>query len=140
MAEHRVELVQFGDAGAQRFRIGVQLVGHLLDLVIGLGQEFMQRRIEQADGDRQARHDLEQLDEILALHGQQLGQRGAAAVLLVGEDHLAHGDDAVGVEEHVLGAAEADALGAEIARGAGIERGLGIGAHLHAAELVGPAP
>ena len=53
----------------------------------------------------------------------------------VGHDHLAHRDDAVGLEEHVLGAAQADALGAEIAGGAGIERGLGIGAHLHAARL-----
>ena len=98
----------------------------------------MQRRIEQADGDRQAGHDLEQLDEIVALHRQDLGQRGAAAASLRGEDHLAHRDDAVGLEEHVLGAAEADALGAEIARRAGIERRFGIGAHLHAADRIGP--
>ena len=39
--------------------------------------------------------------------------RVAPAFGVVGQDHLAHGDDAVGVEEHVLGAAEADALGAE---------------------------
>ena len=31
----------------------------------------------------------------------------------VGEDHLAHARDPLLVEEHVLGAAEADALGAE---------------------------
>jgi hypothetical protein len=37
-----------------------------------------------------------------------------------GQDHLAHGGDAVAVKEHVLGAAKADALGAEGARGAGI--------------------
>jgi hypothetical protein len=57
----------------------------------------------------------EQLGEVGALHRQQLGQRGAAARLVVGQDHLAHGDDAVALEEHVLGAAEADALGAELA-------------------------
>ena len=44
-----------------------------------------------------------------------------------------------GIEEHVLGAAQADALGAELARHAAIGRGLGIGAHLHAAVPVGPA-
>ncbi len=51
----------------------------------------------------------------------------------------AHGDDALGVEEHVLGAAQADALGAELARRLGIERRLGIGAHLQPPHLVGPA-
>ena len=102
-------------------------------------QELVQRRIEQADRDRQAAHDREQLDEVLALHRQQLGQRRAAARLVVGEDHLAHRDDAVALEEHVLGAAQADAFRAEIARGLGVERRLGVGAHLHAAHLVGPA-
>jgi hypothetical protein len=47
-------------------------------------------------------------------------QRGAAAGLVFGQDHLAHGADALGVEEHVLGAAEADALGAELPRRLGI--------------------
>ena len=78
----------------------------------------MQRRIEQADRDRQPGHDPEELDEVGALHRQELGERGAPALFVVGQDHLAHGDDAVGLEEHVLGAAQADALGAELARGA----------------------
>jgi hypothetical protein len=42
-------------------------------------QELVQRRIEQADRDRQALHDLEQRGEVLALHRQQLGQRRAPA-------------------------------------------------------------
>src|SRR6185503_13593386 len=63
----------------------------------------------------------------------------AAAFLAVGDDHLAHGGDAFGVEEHVFGAAKADALGAKAARGAGIQRGFGVGADFHAAGLVGPA-
>ena len=113
--------------------------GDFGDLRFAMRQEFVQRRIEQADGDRQARHDLEQRDEILALEGQQLGQRGAAAGLVIGHDHLAHRADARRVEEHVLGAAKADALGAEFARGLGVQRGFRIGAHLQAADLVGPA-
>ena len=80
----------------------------------------MQRRIEQADRDRQPGHDPEDLGEVAALVGQQLGERGAAAGLVLGEDHLAHGGDPLGVEEHVLGAAQADALGAELARGAAV--------------------
>ena len=71
----------------------------------------------------------EQLDEIVALGRQQLVERAAAARLVLGQDHLAHSADPLGVEEHMLGAAEADALGAELARGFGVERRLGIGAH-----------
>ena len=99
----------------------------------------MQRRIEQPDRDRQALHDLEQFGEVAALHRQQLGERRAAALLVVGEDHLAHRADAVGIEEHVLGAAEADAFGAELERDARVVRRVGIGAHLQLAHLVGPA-
>ena len=43
------------------------------------------------------------------------------------------------VEEHVLGAAQPDALGAEFQRGARIGRRIGIGAHAELAHLVGPA-
>ena len=99
----------------------------------------MQRRIEQPDGHRQAAHDLEQLDEIVALHRQQLRERGAALRLVVGQDHLAHRADAVLVEEHVLGAAEPDALGAEFHRHARVVRRVGVGAHAELARLVGPA-
>ena len=98
----------------------------------------MQRRIEQADRDRQALHDLEQLDEVAALHRQDLGERRAARLFLVGEDHLAHGADAVLIEEHVLGAAQPDALGAVFQRGARVRRRIGIGAHAELAHLVGP--
>jgi hypothetical protein len=55
----------------------------------------MQGRVQQPDRHRQPPHDLEQLDEIRALHGQKLRQRGAARLLVLGEDHLAHGADAV---------------------------------------------
>ena len=50
--------------------------------------------------------------------------------------HMAR--DALVVEEHVLGAAEADAFGAEVPRGARVERRVGVGAHLQLARLIGP--
>jgi hypothetical protein len=46
----------------------------------------------------------------------------------LGQDHLAHRVDAVALEEHVLGAAEADALGAEGDGGLRPARGVGVGA------------
>jgi hypothetical protein len=58
------------------------------------------------------------------LIGQQLGQRGLAGSQRVGEDHLAHRVDAVALEEHVLGAGEADADGAERDRVAAVCSGV----------------
>ena len=59
--------------------------------------------------------------------------------LVVGEDHLAHGEDAVVAEEHVLGPAEADPLGAELAGLLGVLGGVGVGADLEGPGGVGPA-
>ncbi len=71
--------------------------------------------------------------------GSSLASAARRPCFLVGHDHLAHRADAVGLEEHVLGARQADSLGAEPARGAGIDRGLGIGADPEGADFVGPA-
>ena len=138
MAEHRVLLLELVEAGTQRDPIHVQRLGQFRDLRVAMGQELVQRRIEQADRDRQARHDLEQLDEVLLLHRQDFGKRRTAAFLILGHDHLAHGNNPVGVEEHMLGAAEPDAFGAEFARLGRVRRRVGIGADLHAPQAVGP--
>ena len=69
MAEHRIELVERGDAVAELRRRHAHNPGDLIDLLVGLGQELVERRIEEPDGDRQAVHDPEQLDEIGALDG-----------------------------------------------------------------------
>ena len=119
--------------------IGAGGARHFLDFLVLVRQEFVQRRIEQADGDRQAFHHLEDRLEIAALHRQQFGQRGFALVFGIGQDHLAHRDDAVGVEEHMLGAAKADAFGAEVARRRGVGGRVGIGAHLQRADRIRPA-
>ncbi len=98
----------------------------------------MQRRIEQADGDRETRHDLEQLGEIGALDRQQLGKRCAPARFILGKDHFPDSDDPVTFEEHMLGAAKADPFRAEFPRDAGIPRRVGIGPHPHAAHCIRP--
>ena len=121
-AEHRVDL-------AQRVRARVVLVGR---------QELVQRRVEQADRDRQPVHRLEHLLEVLLLQRQQLVERRDALVDRLREDHLAHLRLAVGGHEHVLGAAQADARGAELARLARILGRVGVRAHAEPAQLVGP--
>ncbi len=98
----------------------------------------MQRWIEQADRHRHAVHDGEEFGEILALHGEQLVECGASARLILGEDHFAHHMDTLAFEEHVLGAAKANAFGTEGAGSTCIGWRIGIGAHRHAARAIGP--
>ena len=85
-------------------------------------EELVERRIEQADGHRQAVHRLEDADEVLLLVGLEGREGLLPPLLVVGEDHLPHVDDPLALEEHVLGAAEADALGAELAGLDGVVR------------------
>ena len=114
MPEHRVRL-------AQRFHDAAQLVAREIPSVRAssllssppCGQELVERRIEQPDRHRQSVHRLEDPLEVRALHRQQLGERAAASALVARHDHLAHRGDAIALEEHVLGATEPDALGAE---------------------------
>ena len=76
-------------------------------------------------------------DEVFLLLRAQLLERGAFLVGRVGEDHALHDREPV-AEEHVLGAAQADAFGAELARLLRVLGKVGVRAHLEAAQLVGP--
>ena len=97
----------------------------------------MQRRVEQADRDGQAVHRLEDAEVVADLDVEQLRELGVALVLVLGEDVVL--DDHLPLaEEHVLGAAQADALRAELAAERSVVGGVGVGAHAHRAELVGP--
>ena len=77
--------------------------------------------------------------EVLALEGQQLGQVLLALLGGVGHDHVLHVREPLLLHEHVLGAAQADALGAEAAGRAGVLGSVGVGAHLQAADLRRPS-
>ena len=54
-------------------------LGQPLDQLLAVGQELVQRRVEQADRHRQPGHRLEQALEVGLLQRQQLVERGAAA-------------------------------------------------------------
>jgi hypothetical protein len=134
-AEHRVLLVH---ALHRRQQLALSLLAlptgvgdGQLDRQLGqVGQELVERRVDQPDRHRQAVHRLEDLEEVFALQGQQLGERVLLAGFVVRDDEVLHELPAL-AEEHVLGAAQADALGAEAARAGGVVGGVGVGAHLH---------
>ena len=98
----------------------------------------MQGRVQRANRDRVAVHRPEDPLEVTALHREQLGQGRAPLVQRFRQDHLAHRQDAVTLEEHVLGAAQPDPLRPELPRALGVVRRVGVGAHPQSAEVIGP--
>ena len=146
MAEHRVELVELLDAVQQRLllrELAAALaarfeLGDLDHQVFALGQELVQRRIDRPDRHRRAVHRLEHAVEVVALERQQLVERLAAIGFVVGQDHLLDDRDAAFAEEHVLGAAQADAARAERVGELGLIRQVGVGADAERPHLVGP--
>ena len=98
-----------------------------------LGQELVQRRVDEADDHRQAVHGAEEAREVIGLEALELAEGGIERLdrlallrraLVIGpglrgrgrmgiEDHSPDGRQAILLEEHVLGPAEADPLRAE---------------------------
>ena len=137
-AEHRVRLAP-GLRGTQELATFVVelALGVADEQLLDVGEELVQRRVEQADGDGQAVHRLEDALEVGALELLELVERGLLG-RFVGREDEALDDRQPVAEEHVLGAAEPDALGAEAARHLRVVREVGVGAHAERAELVGP--
>ena len=133
--------MQPADGGELHAALGVQRaerVGH--DQAFEVGKELVQRRVEEADGDGQGVHRGEDALEVRLLGGLQGGQGGALLGGVVGEDEAAHQRQAVVGEEHVLRAAQADALGAQAAGVGGVGRVVGVGPHHHGHVGTGPHP
>ncbi len=98
----------------------------------------MQGRVEQPDDHRMAVHGFEKSFEIASLHGQQSGQGGDPTPPAGGHDHLLDDRQSVFLEEHMLGPAEANALGAIAAGPFGVLGIIGVGPDTQAAHLIGP--
>ena len=139
-AEHRVELVQFVHALRDLSRRGCPASrrGRSARRAV-VRQEFVQRRVEETDGGREALQRLEDADEVVA-SGKAAAWPAPCCRSFhgVGENHLAHRVDAVAFEEHVLGAAEADADGAEGDGVGGLLGRVGVGADLQPGGLGAP--
>ena len=138
MAEHRVELEQaFADLFEMLGVVPIFCASSRISSLF-LGQELMQRRIEQANGDRQPGH-LRRMPTkssrcIGRIFASALARCLAFSAMIISRTASMRS----GAEEHMLGAAQADALGAEIARDLRVMRRVGIGAHTQRALLVGP--
>ena len=99
----------------------------------------MQRRVEQPNRHREPGHGGEDALEVLLLERKQALERLAPLFLGGGHDHGAHERQALLRHEHVLGAAEADALGTELPRLGRVLGRVGVRPHAQPADVVGPA-
>ncbi len=98
----------------------------------------MEGGIQQADGDGQALHGLEDALKVAPLHGQNLVQGLLPLLGGGGHDHLTDGGDTVLGEEHMLGTGQAHALRAEVQGHPCVMGVVGVGADGHLAVLIGP--
>ena len=138
MAKHWVEFMQFGCTLFQHLNANASCSCNLGKFAFLMRQKFVQRRVKQADRNRQPSHHFKNRCKILALFRQQFVERNTAPLFIVSQYHLAHGSDAACVKEHMLRPAQANALRAEIARGLRIGRRFGVGADLHPAARIRP--
>ena len=138
VAQHRVQFLQRARAQADVLDIRAHMAREILEFPVAGRQEFVKRRIEKTHGNGQARHDAEEFDEVSLLHRQDSLERTATPFDVFGHDHLAHGDDALVLEEHVLRPAKPDTLGAEFPCPRRVGRRLGIGPDLEPPCVIGP--
>ena len=144
-AEHRVGLLERAhpielalEDGQARAAVDPRAHDLLVQLE-AVGQELVQRRVEQANRHRPSDHRLEQALEVALLEREQLVQRGLPAGVVLGHDHRPHLRLAIGGHEHVLGPAQPDPLGAEAVRAGGVLGRVGVRPHADLPQLVGPA-
>ena len=164
-AQHRVLLVHRLDGREQLAVLGARGVaglGDLDELLLEVGQELVERRVDEPDDDGQAVHRPEDALEVALLEHLELGHRGvearddcasssassvspaaafalarvAAPATRIG---AAHDLEPLALAEHVLGAAEADALGAVAARLRGLLGLVGVGPDAQAADRRRPS-
>jgi len=98
------QVAQLRRAAAVQLQPGLQRHHLALQRVV-VGEELVQRRVDEADGHRQPVHGAEQAVEVLPLERQQQLQALGLLRRVLGEDHPLHDGQPLGLEEHVLGAA-----------------------------------
>ena len=137
-AEHGVLLVHPLDGRQERDvrRVRLGRHGDLDRQLREVRQELVQRRVDEADGRRQPVHRLQQPGEVVALEREQGVERLTPGLVGVGQ-HEAFDVLATLPEELVLGAAQAHTLGTPRPGAARVVGGVGVGAHVHPAHVVG---
>ena len=135
VAEHRVVLAEAVNALTDIFYRYAHSLGHFFLTLQVVGHELVEGRIEQANVYGEAVHSTEDALEVFFLNGEKFGKSLLATFNVFGKNHLAHGNNLVSIEEHVLRAAETDTYSTELAGYFCVVGRVGVGAHLQAGVL-----
>ena len=139
VTHHGVELVQGSDDCLDGLNGLALCVSQCLDVSLVSRNEFVERRIQETDGNRVALQRLVQCLEVSLLHGLDLSQSSFSFLNSIGADHLTECCNSGGLEEHVLGTAKTDTLSAQLSCLLCISRCISVGANLQYSVLVSPS-
>ena len=138
VAHHRVKLMQ-AVTGSLHFRNAqIHLNGQLFNILFFRGHEFMERRIQETDGNRVLSHHLINRLEIAFLERNQLVQSSFSGFRSGGKDHLTDLRNSFRRKEHVLGTAQPDAFRSKSQSICRILRRIRVGANLKLPEGIRP--
>ena len=101
-----------------------------------MGNELVERWVEQTDVHMATVHSLEDAVEVGLLIGEELGKSLLTTLYRVSQNHLTHSNNLLVVEEHVLCTCQTDTLSTELTCNLSIVRSISIGANLHLGILV----
>ena len=112
--DHRIGLTETPDRDQFCALLGGQLAAGLASGEVDeVGEEFVQRRVEQPNRHRARVHGVEQALEVVGLGDFEFGERRRLGLGVGGEDEAAHDRQPVVGQEHVLRPAQADPPGPE---------------------------
>ena len=103
VTHHRVELMQGGNDILDVLDGLALCLGKCLDVFLFGGNELVERRIQEANGNRHAVHGFVDAFKVSLLHRLQLCKSCDTLFNRVGADHLTEDGNTVLIEEHMLG-------------------------------------
>ena len=141
--QERLFYLDLGEGGVNFAHGMVVLQAHLQvgqglhQFLVG-GQELVQGGVNEADDHGQTVHGAEQAFKVVALEGEQFFDSFVLLHAVLRHNHLLHGRQALRLKEHMLRAAEANALRSIFTGAGGVVRVVCVGPHAQGAEFVGP--
>ena len=139
MTHHRVEFVQRSDDSLDLINSLALCISQLLDIFFFSRYEFVERRIQEPDGNRVAFQSFVQSFKVALLHRFDLSQSSFSFFNGVRADHFTECCDSVSFEEHVLGTAQTDTFSAQFTSLLCVSRCICIGTNLQSSVLICPA-
>ena len=139
VTHHRVELVKTSDDSLDLLNGLTLSFCKSLDLIFGVRNELMKRRIQETNGNRVTFHGLEELFEVVLLIRKDLSKCCFSLFYSIRADHLTECCNTLCIEEHMLGTAETDTFSTKLTSLLSVCRSIRIGTNLHGSELVSPS-